>query len=196
MKAIFSSSLHTDSWSALVSPPSITSAATSSMYRSPSPPRKSVSVATRNLCATANDARPFYFRPQLPLFFLLLLFFPFLLPRAQMNPIMLQCAMLFGVHKFQHLLRDEKLNATVQMSSCPLRGIAMYTQLVVAFNCDIYGMRGEQRLCSLRCSFPEDSFFYSFFSPTLLFFLLLLPSHSSSHTQMRSQSSINCDYNW
>lgn len=41
----------------------------------------------------------------------------------------------------------------------------MYTQLVVGFNCDIYGMR-ESNICApfLLCqSFPEDSFFPFFF---------------------------------
>lgn len=154
------------------------------MYRSASPPKKSVFVAARNLCAMPADARPLLFQPQLPPFFLL--FFSLLLPRAQMNSIMLQCAMLFGVHKFQHLLRDEKLNASVQMSSCPPRGIAMYTQLVVAFNCDIYGMRGEQRLCSLCCSFPEESFFpSSFFFPTILVLLLLPLQHTHRYAANR-----------
>lgn len=46
---------------------------------------------------------------------------------------------LFRVHKIQ-LIRDEKLDMIVQMSRCPPRGIAMYTELVVGFNCDIYEM--------------------------------------------------------
>lgn len=79
----------------------------------------------------------------------------------QMNPIMLQCASSSGYIN-SDVFRDEKLNMTVQMSSCPPRGIAMYTQLVVGFNCDIYGMR-ESNICApfLQCqSFPEDSFFF------------------------------------
>lgn len=64
----------------------------------------------------------------------------------------------------------------VQMSSCPLRGIVMYTELVVGFNCDIYEM-WESNICapSLLCqSNPEDSF--------------------SFHGE--SELSINCGYNW
>lgn len=78
----------------------------------------------------------------------------------QMNPIMLQCASSSGYIK-SNFFRDEKLNMIVQMSSCPPRGIVMYTQLVVGFNCDIYEM-WESNICApfLPCqSYPEDSFF-------------------------------------
>lgn len=64
----------------------------------------------------------------------------------------------------------------VQMSSCPPRGIVMYTELVVGFNCDIYEM-WESNICapSLLCqSNPEDSFSFL----------------------RESESSINCGYNW
>lgn len=133
---------YTDSWCVLFT--SNTSAQTSSMYRSPSLKKPiSVALAAMNICATFCHA---LFPMQLPL-------------SLQMNPIMLQCASSSGYIK-SNFFRDEKLNMTVQMSSCPLRGIVMYTELVVSFNCDIYAM-WESNICApfLLCqSYPEYSF--------------------------------------
>lgn len=117
----------------------------------------SVALAAMNICATLRAA---LFPLQLPL-------------SLQMSPIMLQCASSSGYIK-SNFFRDEKLNMIVQMSSCPPRGIVMYTELVVGFNCDIYEM-WESNICApfLLCkSYPEDSFLNE------------------------SESSINCGYNW
>lgn len=134
---------HTDSWCVLFT--SNTSAQTISMYRSPSLKKPiSVTLAAMNICATFCRA---LFPMQLPL-------------SLQMSPIMLQCASSSGYIK-SNFFRDEKLNMIVQMSSCPPRGIVMYTELVVGFNCDIYEM-WESNICALflLCqSYPEDSFF-------------------------------------
>lgn len=62
------------------------------------------------------------------------------------NPVILHPASSLGYIK-SNLFRDEKLNIIVQMSSCPPRGIVMYTQLVVGFNCDIYEM-WESEACA------------------------------------------------
>lgn len=43
----------------------------------------------------------------------------------------------------------------VQMSSCPPRGIVMYTELVVSFNCDIYEM-WESNICALPSPVPKQ----------------------------------------
>lgn len=61
------------------------------------------------------------------------------------NPIILHCASSLGYIK-SNFFRDEKLNPIVQMSSRPPppRGIVMYTQLAVGFNCDIYEMWESQ----------------------------------------------------
>lgn len=134
---------HTDSWCVLFT--SNTSAQTSSMYRSPSLKKPiSVALAAMNICATFCRA---LFPMQLPL-------------SLQMSPIMLQCASSSGYIK-SNFFRDEKLDMIVQMSSCPPRGIVMYTELVVGFNCDIYEM-WERNICApfLPCQrYPEDSFF-------------------------------------
>lgn len=142
MKSYFLLFPNTDSWCVLFT--SNTWAETSSMYRSPSL-RKPISeaLAALNLFATLCHA---LFPMQLPLF-------------LQMNPIMLQCASSLGYTK-SNFFRDEKLNMIVQMSSCPPRGIVMYTQLVVGFNCDIYEMWecNIWALFLLCQSYPEDSF--------------------------------------
>ena len=52
----------------------------------------------------------------------------------------------------------------VQMSSCPPRGIVMYTQLVVGFNCDIYEM-WESNVCALSLSWDKATQRISFFFP-------------------------------
>lgn len=90
----------------------------------------------------------------------MLFFPPMQLPLSlQMSPIMLQCASSSGYIK-SNFFRNEKLDMIVQMSSCPPRGIVMYTELVVGFNCDIYEM-WESNICApvLLCqSYPEDPF--------------------------------------
>lgn len=100
--------------------------------------------------------------------------FPMQLPLfPQMSPIMLQCASSPGYIK-SNFLRDEKLDMILQMSSCPLRDIVTYTELVVGFNCDIYEM-WESNICApfLLClSYPEDFLFH------------------------KSESSFNCGHNW
>lgn len=65
------------------------------------------------------------------------------------------------------------------MSSCPLRGFVMHTELVVCFNCDIYKLWESSIYATfLLCqSYPEEFiFFLSFFH--------------------ESESSINCWHNW
>lgn len=87
---------------------------------------------------------------------------PMQLPLSlQMSPTMLQCASSSG-YTTPNFFHDEKLDMLVQMSSCPPRGLAMYTELVVGFNYDIYEM-WESNICSplLLCrSFPRGFFFF------------------------------------
>lgn len=100
-----------------------TSAETGSMYRSPSL-RKPFSMALA-------VALSIYLPHGATLHFLQWF--------LTINPVILHPASSLGYIK-SNLFRDEKLNIIVQMSSCPPRGIVMYTQLVVGFNCDIYEM--------------------------------------------------------
>lgn len=125
---------HTDSWCVLFT--SYTSAETSSMYISPSL-RKPISVvlAVMNLCASLCRALyPIRMSPFVPI-----------------NPVLLQCTGSLGYIK-PNFFRAEKLNMIVQMSSCPLRGIVMYAQIVVGFNCDIYEMWESNVCASFRLS--------------------------------------------
>lgn len=59
-----------------------------------------------------------------------------------------------------NVFHDEKFTMIVQMSSCPLRGIVLYTEHAVGFNCDIYEM-WESNICS-PCAEDIQIFFFHF----------------------------------
>lgn len=128
MKAIFFSYPHSDSWCVLLT--SNTSAQTNSIYRSPSWKRKTISVTlvAMNICATfCHVSLPM----QLPL-------------SLQNDSANAAVRALCRVHKIQLVLWKDMI---VQMSSSPPRGIVMYTELVVGFNCDIYET-WESNICA------------------------------------------------
>lgn len=81
---------------------------------------------------------------------------------------------LFRVHNIQLLPRDGKVDMIAQMSSCPLRGIASCTELVVGSNCDIYEM-WKSNICAR---------------------ILLCQSNHEDFLSMGENQSINCGYNW